>query len=317
MEIIDAEILFTPPNEEHRFLPEGPYPDSDGQLSWVAIQHGPSAQVGSLNRLDLSTGENQTFELSGRPGFAFPTTRANEFVIGLERSVICYNTKDHSYEQLVDGIDADVDNTIINDGIVFDDHLIFGCKDLAFANKKAGLYVWSADPGKLVQLKDDQVCSNGKVVSTLPDGRLRFYDICSCSKQVLAWDLDLASVSISNPQVVIDLTAEPVFPDGMIITPDERSLIVAIYDPREESEFGEARQYEIATGHLQRVWRCQASPRVTCPQLVAHDGRVQLVLTTAAEVMPPEVRQRLSNAGCLFIAETDFDGLNDTPVYPR
>ena len=65
MEIIDAEILFTPPNEEHRFLPEGPYPDSDGQLSWVAIQHGPSAQVGSLNRLDLSTGENQTFELSG------------------------------------------------------------------------------------------------------------------------------------------------------------------------------------------------------------------------------------------------------------
>ena len=71
------------------------------------------------------------------------------------------------------------------------------------------------------------------------------------------------------------------------------------------------------SGRLQTVWRCDQSPRVTCPQLVQRDGKTQLLLTTASEGMPQELRARCRHAGCLFIAETDFQGLNENPVYTR
>ena len=109
-------------------------------------------------------------------------------------------------------------------------------------------------------------------------------------------------------------TSGQVYPDGMIMTPDGKSLIVAFYDPR-ESDHGQACQYSIATGELEHVWTCPASPRVTCPQLISRNGKIELVLTTADEGMSPELRNKAVNAGCLFVAETHFTGLSDCPVY--
>ena len=101
----------------------------------------------------------------------------------------------------------------------------------------------------------------------------------------------------------------------MILTPDKQSLIVAIFNPG-DAEYGEARQYNIVTGELETVWTCPASPRVTCPQLVSKEGRVKLLLTTADEGMEPELRKKSHHAGCLFLADTTFDSLNENPVYP-
>jgi sugar lactone lactonase YvrE len=101
----------------------------------------------------------------------------------------------------------------------------------------------------------------------------------------------------------------------MVLTPDQRGVIVALYDPR-NSTHGEARQYTIESGTLDTVWRCPQSPRVTCPQLIQRNGRTELLLTTADEGMPAEQRQQNPEAGCLFIAETDFEGLNANPLYP-
>jgi hypothetical protein len=36
---------------------------------------------------------------------------------------------------------------------------------------------------------------------------------------------------------------------------------------------------------------------------------VKLVLTTAVEGMPPEMRSRCPNAGCLFVADTALTGV--------
>ena len=154
---LDADILYTPPSESLRFLPEGPYRCPDGRVSWVAIQHGPTEQVGSLNLLDVDRGTNQNFSLPGRPGFAFPTTRGGVFVVGLERTVGLFDTADSSFQPLVEGVDANVTNTIINDAVVFEGHLIFGCKDLKFAEKKAGLYLLRAGERTAIQLSDLQI----------------------------------------------------------------------------------------------------------------------------------------------------------------
>jgi hypothetical protein len=71
-----AEPFFTPVSEELRYLPEGPrvlqnHPSarSHNLLGWVAIQHAAGLLVGSMNVLDLDTGENRNYPLPGRPGF--------------------------------------------------------------------------------------------------------------------------------------------------------------------------------------------------------------------------------------------------------
>jgi sugar lactone lactonase YvrE len=314
---IETRVLHTPAEEAWRFLPEGPYRCADGRISWVAIQHGRSATTGSLHLLTRSATatQDQSFPLPGRPGFAFPTTDPQRFVVGLERAVVLFNTQDGTLETLCDGIDSSVEQTIINDGVVFDGHLVFGCKDLKFAEKKAGLYLLRRGERRAVLLDQNQICSNGKAVVPEGDGRYTLYDIDSPSKQVLAWKLDVPAGRLSSPRVVVDMTAGPVFPDGMILSPDGRSVIIAFYDPR-DVEQGEARQYSLATGELEQVWTCPQSPRVTCPQLVVHDGRIELLLTTADEGMAPELRARCPNAGCLFIGPTSFTTLNDGPAFP-
>lgn len=315
MQTVDATVLYTPEEEAWRFLPEGPYRCPDGRISWVSIQHGRDSTNGSLHLLSLEPAAgNQNFPLPGRPGFAFPTANANEFVIGMERSVVRWNVATGESSLVCDGIDAHTSGTIINDGVVYDGHLIFGCKDVTFTENKAGLYLLRRGERQAVLLDSHQICSNGKAIVADAQGHLTLYDIDSPSKQVLGWPLDLKAGKLGTSRVVVDLTAGPVFPDGMILTPDEKSVIIAFYDPR-DIDFGEARQYDIATGTLQYVWRCPGSPRVTCPQLIRRAGKIELLLTTADEGMSPELRKKCPHAGCLFVAETSFDTLNDAPIW--
>jgi len=315
MQTIETEVLFRPDSASLRFLPEGPYALPDGRMSWVGIQHGGDSTTGSINILDQANGTNESFALPGRPGFAFPTDQPDVFVTGVERSVGLFDTRSAKWTPFVFDVDSTVSNTIINDAVVFDGNLIFGCKELEFKTKKAGLYLWRRRDQALIQLRNDQICSNGKAVVRNQDGSLTLFDIDSPSKQIIRCRLDIEAGILSDISVVVDLTSEDVFPDGMILTPDHQSLIVALYDPG-DPKAGAARQYDIATGGLEAIWTCPGSPRVTCPQLLKHQGRVRLVLTTAVEHMPPEQQASHPNAGCLFIGDTVFSAIGDQPVFP-
>ena len=306
-------MLFTPDSDELRYLPEGPYAGSDGSLSWVAIQHGATATTGSLNLLDCESGRNRSFDLPGRPGFAFPTDRPGVYVLGAEHSLVLFDTATGDWNEFVTGIDDSVTGTIINDGMVWDGNLIFGCKDLEFSAPKAGLYLWRAKDQALVTLRTDQVCSNGKAVIE-SDGVLNFFDIDTPAKTITCGVLDIEKGTLTDQQVIVDLTAEDGFPDGMILTPDRQSLIVAIYNPN-DAPVGEARQYSLATGELQHVWECPGASQVTCPQLISSAGGVDLVLTTAVEHLPPERRGNQPNVGSLFVGPTTFTSIGDQPVF--
>ena len=315
MQTIETEVLLRPDSAALRFLPEGPYSLPDGRLSWVAIQHGADAVTGSINILDPERGTNESFPLPGRPGFAFPTGESDVFVTGLERSVGLFDTRSAKWSPFISDVDSDVTNTIINDAVVYDGNLIFGLKELEFKAKKAGLYLWRRSDQTLIQLRDDQICSNGKAVVQNPDGSLTLFDIDSPSKQIMRCRLDIVAGTLSEYSVVVDLTSEDVFPDGMILTPDHQGLIVALYDPG-DPDAGAARQYNIVTGALEQVWTCPGSPRVTCPQLFRHQGCVRLALTTAVEHMPTEQAARHPNAGCLFVGDTPFTSIGDQPIFP-
>ena len=82
-----AEVVFRPGSDALAYLPEGPCAHGPGQVSWVAIQHGGDTEEGSVNILDLASGENRCHTLPGRPGFAFPTDNPSVFLTGFERKV--------------------------------------------------------------------------------------------------------------------------------------------------------------------------------------------------------------------------------------
>lgn len=301
----DATLLFLPESDEHRFLPEGPTAIGNGQFSWVAIQHGPNSRIGSLHVFDLHTGTDTCYELPGRPGFAKPTQNPGEFVIGCERELAVFRTADRSWYTLAQGVDADVSNTIINDGTCFGEHLLFGSKDLEFQTKKAGLYLFRGTDQRLIRLRDDQTCSNGKFVIQALAG-LQLFDIDTPTRKVVRYRLDVSAGCIAEEQTVLDLSDLAAFPDGMVVTPDHRSVIISFYNPN-PADCGETRQFSLENGSLEAIWRTPKSPQATCPLLVAHpDGTIKLIITTAVEHMSKSRQADASWAGGIFIAETDL-----------
>lgn len=314
--ISDAELLFLPESDALRFLPEGPTAIAPGQFSWVAIQHGPAGTHGSLNLFDMATRTNRSFDLPGRPGFAKPTDQRGVYIVGCERELGLFDTRDQSWRSLVQGVDEQVSGTIINDGTLYADNLVFGTKDLEFSTKKAGLYLYRGRDGKLLQLRSDQICSNGKFVVAGDAGQLELIDIDSPTRQVVRYQLDIDAGQLSPAEVVIDLTQLEGVPDGMTVTPDGLNVIISFYNPN-PAAFGETHMYELQSGQLQHVWRTEASPQATCPVLLPMpDGSVKLIITTAVEHMPDDRQGQSPNAGGLFIADTNFDVPPTLSVWP-
>ncbi len=304
IEIRQARPLPVPETDALRYLPEGPIPLGDGLFSWVGIQHGEDAKVGSLNLYNLVTGTSKSFDLPGRPGFALPCETADTFVVGCERSLGFFNSATRSWQLFCEGIDEDVDNTIINDGMSYENNLIFGTKDLEFATKKAGLYLYRGSDKKLIRLRDDQICSNGKAIVKAVDGGLNLLDIDSPTRQVVRYPIDIPAGRLGDAQVVIDFAGDPAVPDGAIVTPDQTGIIVAMFRP-EVAEYGETRLYDLSTGELKCTWQTLGSPQNTCPAIVRHETSLKLVITTAVEHMSQVDQQKCPNAGRLFIGEVD------------
>lgn len=271
-------------------------------MSWVAIQHGALATFGSINVYDFSNNSNTTYPLAGRPGFAFSTDKGN-FVVGLERSVGIFDPRTNEWKTFIDGIDANVTGTVINDGVTWAGNLIFGTKDLEFKTKKAGLYFYRASDKQLFCLRADQICSNGKCVVEVDSNHIDLYDIDSPTRRVVVYRIDLQLGKIVSERTVIDLASDEAVPDGMTMTPDGKSLIVSLYNPN-PAPFGRTVQYSIADGSVEEVWQTTGSPQATCPQWVLVDGRACLAITTAVEHMPAERRDAAPFAGALFLAET-------------
>lgn len=311
-----AELLFLPGSEELRFLPEGPTALGAGKFSWVAIQHGAEATTGSLNIYDATDQSHQNFALPGRPGFAKPTTKEGVFIVGCERELGLFDTNSGGWEVIAGGIDSQVDGTIVNDGTLYAKNAVFGSKDLEFQTKKAGLYLYRGSDDKLIQLRDDQICSNGKDVIDTGDGGLALIDIDTPTKKVVRYPIDIEAGTLGEAATVVDLQDVDAFPDGMAMTPDEQSLIISFYNPN-PAEHGETRQYSLYNGALEHTWLTPGSPQATCPLLIEWiDGTIKLVITTAVEHMASDRREGAPNAGGIFVADTNFKSPPISPHYP-
>ena len=123
---------------------------------------------------------------------------------------------------------------------------------------------------KLIRLRDDQICSNGKAIVKSEDGGLSLLDIDSPTRQVVRYPIDIPAGRLGDAQVVIDFAGDPAVPDGAIVTPDQTGIIVAMFRP-EVAEYGETRLYDLSTGELKCTWQTLGSPQNTCPAIVRHE----------------------------------------------
>ncbi|MCA9173276.1 MAG: SMP-30/gluconolactonase/LRE family protein [Planctomycetales bacterium] len=306
-----TRLLHEPATPELRFLPEGPMPVRDDCVSWVAIQHGADSTRGSVHTLSAS-GEQRQYDLPERPGFAFPERDGQSFLVGVQGRVQRLHVVSGELEPLSDEVEADNSETIVNDGLAVPGGVIFGTKHLKFERPVGGLYLWREGSPEVRLLQPGQICSNGKDVRQV-DGQWRLIDIDSPSFKIVEYPLDIASASLGEGRVIVDLEQERLFPDGMALTPDERSLVVALYNPQPGSSTpGEVRQYSLSGFNQQEaVWQLPGAPQVTCPQWVRWEGRVQLLITTAVEHMPDDVLRRHPQSGCLFLGDCDFESLRE------
>jgi sugar lactone lactonase YvrE len=306
-----AKPFFEPPSEALRFLPEGPrvlqnHPHGPGLLGWVAIQHAADLKEGSLNVLNLSSGENHAITLPGRPGFFCETQRPGIVLVGMERTLIYCNLLTGGIEET--GITVtDDQRVIINDGLAIEGGVLFGTKHLEFNQTIAALYHFNSSTRKISTVVDGQICSNGKFLKGTA-----LIDIDSTPKTITRYHLDAGLTQVLDRSVLIDPAALPGFPDGMRPAPDGKSVIIAYYNPDHLAN-GLAQQICLESSVVLCEWELPGSPRVTCPEFVEIDGKVMLLFTTAVEGMSVETRAIAPGAGSLYIAETLFQKMPDFP----
>jgi sugar lactone lactonase YvrE len=290
---IVARPFYHPSTEELRYLPECPLQlRGTNRLAWVSIQHGPGADHGSLNVLDLDTLQDRSYTLPGRPGFFAETAEPGILIVGLERRLVRFDLVTGTVLETLAELPDDP-RVIINDGIAVPDGVIFGTKHLEFKEPIAALYHYGST---LRELRGQQICSNGKYFH---DGVL--IDIDTQPKTITEYryhhDGPLEMVRLITPPECL-----PALPDGMRATADGTCVVVAYYNPGHVAD-GLAQQLRLSDGAVVREWVLPGSPRVTCPEFVTIDGREQILFTTAVEGMPAETAAIAPNAGSMFLAD--------------
>ena len=305
---ITARVLFDPAREELRYLPECPrllqnHAAAGPIVAWVAIQHAAGALTGSLNLLRLDTLWNTCFLLPGRPGFFVETNRPGVLLIGLDRRLILFDLNTNQISETGVQIDAD-DRTLINDGLAVPGGVLFGTKHLSFSEPLAALYYWDAATNKVRQVLDRQICSNGKHLTGGADGSV-LIDTDSIPKALTRYRFSGWLEGLLEQSPICAPDSLPGFPDGLRPTAQGESMVVAFYQP-EAAPWGRAQEIRVSDGAVLTEWWLPGSPRVTCPELISLDGRVQVLFTTAVESMPAHIRADCPNAGSLFVADTPF-----------
>jgi len=304
-----ATVLHSQYHDGDGFLPEGPRSvvvEGRPAIAWVNIQTDVDSKGGDIH-VRFWDEEHCTYLQSARPGFIFPTDRADILLVGMEKEIGTLNMATNAFTPLANIGDTN-SRTIINDGEIVPGGraIVFGTKDVRFADPIAKLYLFTLEDNRLSVLAEGQLCSNGKCFAQDANG-IVLYDIDTPHRNVVRYRLDLAGRAVSDKTEVLNLRGEPGFPDGMVEIGDG-TVIIAYYNP-EPVPAGRAVRYDLKTGNAVEEWLTPGSPRVTCPLLVEHEGRVRLVLTTATEGMPAEMRETCPNAGDLFWAETDLERL--------
>ena len=312
MRTTTASVYIECTDESDRFLPEGPRwltVQERPALVWVNIQLSATATEGEVNvHFPGTDGSRDTgLPCPGRPGFVLPLEGEDQVLAGVDKALRLCDLAEGEWTEALATIPDTNPRTIINDAEIVPGGkaVVFGTKDTQFDSEArlAQLYLYTVDDNRISLLVDKQVCSNGKVIVSDARG-LILYDIDTPTRKIVRYRLDVAARTATLDGVAVDLSNQVGFPDGMRGCGDG-TAIVAFYNP-EFADAGRAVRFNLTTGEALEEWLTPGAPRVTCPLLVKRPTGVKLLLTTATEGMPADMREKCPNSGSLFIADTQF-----------
>lgn len=246
-----------------------------------------------VNRYDPETGENLSVSVGGQVGAAVETVDGT-LLLGMKDGVYEISFPAGAPRKLCDPTGGDSDNRL-NDGKAGPDgRLYIGAMGPEGLQK---LYRVERDKRAFAAIESGITCSNGMCWSL---DRSVFYYIDSPTREVWAYDFDLATGGIADRRVAVNAKDLPGTPDGMTIDA-EGKLWVAFWDG------GCVRRYDPDTGEMLRKIDLPVSRVTTCA--FGGPDLEDLYITTASIGFSEDDWRREPLAGGLFVCRPGVKGI--------
>lgn len=201
---------FVPLNDERHILAEGVLWDDRLECLWWTDIH-----AARLWRFDPATGTSRHWPLPQRLGCFALTAEPGVLLLGLERQLARFDTRNEQLELLVE-VEAELPRTRVNDGRC-DRHgnFVFGTLNEAGPEAIGSYYRYTA-AGQLQRLELPKVAISNSTCFSPDGGTLYFAN--SPEHRIMACDYDGRSGAISNLRVFAEVADLPnVEPDGATV----------------------------------------------------------------------------------------------------
>jgi sugar lactone lactonase YvrE len=281
----------------HAELGESPAWDAaSNRLYWVDIH------AGDLHTFLPSNKTDTCFSL-GEPIGCIAPCQSGDLITALRSGFATLNLSTQKLTRLVNP-EPYLPGNRFNDGKCDPaGHFLAGTMDDGEKEASGALYYYSPN-GTLKTLLTGVRISNGLTWS--PDYKT-FYHIDTPSRQVTAFDNDLATGKISNPRPVVNIPAELGWPDGMT-SDTEGALWVAMWGGAKLT------RWNPASGQLLEIIPVPALNVTSC--VFGGTYLTDLYITSARKGMSAEQLVKYPLSGGLFRVITDIQGM-PTFVYGR
>ena len=271
-------------------LGEGPAWDMDAnQLTWVDIR------AGVLHIYHPQENVDEQFQLHEPVGCAAPCLNG-DLILGLQSGIARFHIPTRQVTRLVNP-EAHLPGNRFNDGKCDPaGRFLAGTMDSAETEATGCLYSYSPD-GSVRTLLSGVRISNGLTWS--PD-LATFYFIDTPTRQVTAYDYDLANGTIANPRAVITVPPGLGWPDGMT-TDAEGMLWVAMWGGAKLT------RWDPSTGQLLETIPVPALNVSAC--VFGGKDLSDLYITSARKGMSADQLTAQPQSGGLFRVQTKIQGM--------
>lgn len=264
-------------------LGEGPVWDTvSRQILWLDIKKG---KIHSYNR---DTKMHHSFSIGEMIGCIAPRSIGG-FIAGLENGIAFIDMENNRVQHIINPEEG-IGNRFNDGKCDAAGRFWAGTMSLQEEENKGNLYVMDTDLSIKKKIENVTI-SNGLAWNA--DSSIMYY-INTPTNYIFAFDFDIQTGNISNQRVVIDLTHEKGYADGMTID-EEGMLWIAFYSGWRVD------RYDPSTSKLLQQIMLPVE-NVTCCAF-GGSGLNDLYITTATQGMNEQSLKEQPDAGKLFVVE--------------
>jgi len=263
------------------------------RLCYVDIDNG------TINELDVVTGDRQVIEMTAPLGFAMPVADTGARLCGEGNDLVAVDAAGDELGRLA--IEPGLDGNRMNEGKPDPRGRIwFGTMSKTRQPDQAALYRF--DERGLTRIR---TITTGNGTDWDVD-RGRMFHVDSPTQRIDVFDYDVATGEVDNVRTWATIDAGDGLPDGLTID-SEGCVWLALFAG------GAIRRYDPDGAVMLDI--AMPTPFVTCPAF-GGDDLSTLFVTSSQHRIPPEERGRDALAGAIFTIETDTKGRPANLVSP-